>query len=492
MVGQPADDSEQTGAERRAALFVDMDGTLVATDLLWEAYFSALRHEPTALFLDPLWLLRGKVAFKERVAARHAPDPSLLPYRDEVLAYLRERKAQGARLILATASPRRWAEGVARHLGLFDEILCTEKTCNLKGRRKLEAIEAYCRSHGIARWGYVGDSGADLPIWKQAHEVDVVAPSSRTLARVRSTREPTRVFGRRPSRVTAVLKAVRPHQWVKNTLLFVPLFLAREYQDLDKTITAALAFAAFSLCASAVYVINDLLDVEADRCHPRKRKRPFASGALPLLWAPPLAGALLLLGFGGASLLLNWGYVALLGLYMIVTSAYSIILKRLLLVDVIVLAGLYTLRIFAGAVATATAVSEWLLAFSIFLFTSLAFAKRHMEMTRLEAEGKVRAKGRSYHVGDISLLESFGATSGYLAVLVFALYIHDGLPSFYGSRWLLWLACPLLLFWITRLWFLAKRGEVHDDPVVFALTDKVSLAVGLSVAVMIVLAAPLW
>ena len=484
--------SGSSDAKGGSILFVDLDGTLTATDLLWEAFFGALRQHPSLLLLAPFWLLRGRAAFKMLVSARHQPKAELLPYRNEVVEFLRSRKASGTRLVLATASTRHWAESVAQHLGLFDDILSSDAECNLKGRNKLLAIEAYCEKRGIQSWGYVGDCGADIPIWERAAEVDVVAPSSRTLSRVRAKAEPTMVFGKQTSRLSAIAKSMRPHQWVKNALLFVPLLLAREYTDLSKTLTTAAAFMAFSFCASAVYVLNDLLDVEADRMHPRKRRRPLASGALPLIWAPPLAIVLLAIAFGAASLMLDRSFVVVLALYLLVTTAYSVTLKRLLLVDVVILSGLYTLRIFAGAVAAKVTVSEWLLAFSIFLFTSLAFAKRHMEMARLEAEGKERAAGRGYRVEDISLLESFGATSGYLAVLVFALYVHDGLPAFYTHRWLLWLTCPLLLFWISRLWFLAKRGEMHDDPVVFALTDATSLAVGGAVVLMMLFAAPIW
>lgn len=481
-----------SGQVEGPVLFIDMDGTLFATDLLWEACVGLLKKRPSLVLLMPLWLLRGRAGFKQAISDRHAPDPTALPYREDVLAYLRDRKSAGTRLVLATASTRAWAESVAAHLGLFDDVLTSDGEKNLKGSHKLTAIQAYCESRGFDHWGYMGDSSADLPIWAQAPESHAVAPSSSTLARARARTQAIRVFGRRPSRVRAVVKALRPHQWVKNTLLFVPLLLARQYTDLEKSAAALIAFATFSLCASAVYVINDLLDVEADRAHPRKRRRPFASGALPMTWGPPLATVLLLASIGGAAVTLSPRFVLVLVLYMLATSAYSALLKKLLLVDVLVLASLYTLRLFAGGVATGVAVSEWLLAFSIFFFTSLAFAKRHIEMARLKYEGKAAAKGRGYRVEDISLLESFGATSGYLAVLVFAFYVHDGLPHFYNQRWLLWLTCPLLLFWISRLWFLAKRGTIHDDPVVFAVTDKTSLVVGFGVALMVLLAAPLW
>jgi 4-hydroxybenzoate polyprenyltransferase len=299
----------------------------------------------------------------------------------------------------------------------------------------------------------------------------------------------SRVFGERRSRLKAVIKALRPHQWSKNMLLLLPLVLARKFTDLDLVVQAGAAVASFSLTASAVYVFNDLLDIEADRAHPRKRKRPFASGALPLLFGPPLIVGLVAMAFAIAAVLLPPLYLGVLALYLVVNSAYSAVLKSKVLVDIFILAGLYTLRIYAGGVATELEVSEWLLAFSIFMFTSLAFAKRHVEMARVAKEGGTAAKGRGYQVGDLSMIESVGPTSGYLAVLVFALYIHNGLPGFYTNRALLWLTCPLILFWVTRLWFLAKRGELDDDPVVFAVTDRVSLGIGAAVGLLVLFAA---
>lgn len=474
------------------ALFVDLDGTLVASDLLWEALVRAVKQSPWIALLVPLWLLRGRAGLKHAISLRSAPDPAGLPYRQDVLDYVRERKGEGCRVVLATASHERWARDVAGHLGLFDDVLSSDAARNLKGTHKLAAIEAYCREHGFSLWGYIGDSPADLAIWAAAGEVHVVQPSRALLARIRQRGEPARIFGRRAGLLRATLRIMRPHQWVKNALLFVPLLLARQYTDTGKTFAAIVAFAAFSLCASSVYVLNDLLDVEADRLHPRKRKRPFASGALPLAFGPALTGVLMSTAFVLALAFLPAAFSVVLLMYMLVTSAYSIVLKSKVLLDVFVLASLYTLRVFAGGVATELSVSEWLLAFSIFIFTSLAFAKRYVEMARLLGEGKTTAVGRGYQVSDISLIESFGTTSGYLAVLVFALYVNHGLPSFYRHTWLLWLSCPLLMFWISRLWFLAKRGELNDDPVIFAVTDRVSLAIVVVVGLLVLLAAPLW
>ncbi len=471
------------------ALFVDLDGTLVATDVLWEAFFKAVKAQPWVALLAVGWLLRGRAALKDELSKRVVIDPEALPYHQEVLEFVRARKAEGDTVVLATASARPWAEAVAAHLGLFDDVLASELTHNLKGAHKLAAIERYCQDGGHKTWGYIGDAHADLPIWDRADEVFVVAPSATLKQRVTGV---TRVFGKKPSLLKAAFKAMRPHQYVKNVLLWVPLMLAHAYSDSSKVFAALVAFAAFSLTASAVYLFNDMLDVEADRVHPKKRSRPFASGSLPLLYGPPMVAGLITLAITLSVLFLPSEYLAVLLLYLAVNSAYSVSLKSKMLIDVMILASLYTLRIFAGGVATGLQVSEWLLAFSIFFFTSLAFAKRYVELDRVAVEGKTEAKGRGYRVEDLELIISVGPTSGYLAVLVFALYINNGLPGFYVNKWLLWLTCPLLLYWISRLWFLAKRRELDHDPVVFAVTDKASLAVGASVGLLLLLAAPPW
>ncbi|MCR9166478.1 MAG: UbiA family prenyltransferase [Nannocystaceae bacterium] len=471
------------------ALFVDMDGTLVSTDVLWEAFFQAVKAQPWVALLAIGWLMRGRARLKDQLAKRVLIDPSALPYRDDVLAFVRARKADGDTVILATASARAWAEPVAAHLDMFDDVLASDAEHNLKGANKLAAIEAYCSGRGVADWGYVGDAHADLPIWNKANEVFVVAPSAALKQRVPKA---TAVFGKKPSVLKAALKAMRPHQWVKNVLLWVPLMLAHAYDDSAKVFAALVAFSAFSLTASSVYLFNDMLDVEADRLHPKKKFRPFAAGSLPLLYGPPMVLGLVTTAITLALLFLPLPYLGVLLLYLAVNVAYSASLKSKMLIDVMLLASLYTLRIFAGGVATDLRVSEWLLAFSIFMFTSLAFAKRYVELARVAAEGKTEAKGRGYRVEDLELIISVGPTAGYLAVLVFALYINNGLPGFYVNKSLLWLTCPLLLYWISRLWFLAKRGELDHDPVVFAVTDKASLAVGVGVGLLLLLAAPPW
>jgi 4-hydroxybenzoate polyprenyltransferase len=281
---------------------------------------------------------------------------------------------------------------------------------------------------------------------------------------------------------------LRLHQWSKNLLVFVPLATSHRVLEIRLCQAAATAFLCFSLCASAVYVVNDLLDIDADRRHPRKRMRPLAAGLVPLSWAAPLAGTLLLLGFGLATLTLPWSFSAVLAAYFLLTCVYSLFAKRVVILDVLALSGLYAVRVFAGGVATGIVVSEWLIVFSVFLFTSLAFAKRYAELTRLARDNEHAAEGRQYLVADLGLLETLGPCSGYVAVLVLALYVKDWdrTGNLYHNPWPLWLLCPLLMYWLSRLWIKAKRNELAEDPVIFAFGDRVSLMLGAAALLLLV------
>jgi 4-hydroxybenzoate polyprenyltransferase len=307
---------------------------------------------------------------------------------------------------------------------------------------------------------------------------------------MRTVTEQQTVVTSRKSVVWSVLAALRPHQWVKNVLVFVPLVTSHNVSHLPLTIAAATAFVCFCFCASAVYVLNDLADIEADRRHPTKRERPFASGALPVKWGWPLATALLVIGFTLSALTLPHIFSGALALYFAMTCAYSFIAKRIVMLDVMILAGLYTIRVLAGGAATAIVVSEWLTAFSMFLFVSLAFAKRYAELEKLLRVNERVANGRGYRIADLGLIESMGPASGYIAVLVLALYVNgEQMKTLYHTRWPLWLICPVLMYWVSRIWIKAKRGELLEDPVVFALKDRVSIGVILVILTLVVIAA---
>jgi 4-hydroxybenzoate polyprenyltransferase/phosphoserine phosphatase len=471
-------------------LCIDMDGTLIATDTLWEAMLLLVRKDPAAFLRVPIWIAAGRTALKNEVAKRVMPDVALLPYRHEILEFMRQEKASGRTIVLATASHRSVAEAVAQHIGGFDEVIASEKDTNLKGPAKLAELE---RRYGRGNFDYIGDAVADQPIWKAARRAYVVKAGRGALAAARAVCTPEQVFpGSGGAR--AMLKALRPHQWVKNLLLFIPLLLPAETpMRWVNFVTAIYAFWSFSACASAIYIINDLLDLESDRRHHSKRNRPFASGAVSVPTGLMMAAGLLVFAFALTAVIPSQ-FRAWLIIYLAMTTAYSFWLKRKLLVDVILLAGLYTLRIIAGAAAVeGIQLTMWLLAFSMFFFLSLAFAKRYSELIAVEDAGEEEISGRGYQVRDLRVIESVGPSSGYLAVLVFCNYLSDShVTKTYAHPQVLWLVAPVLLYWITRVWFIARRRALHEDPIVFAIRDRRSYVCGILAALMVIIASLRW
>jgi len=408
-----------------------------------------------------------------------------LPIRQEVATYIKSRRDEGCRVVLASASHHTLVAGVARRIGSIDSIVASEEQRNCKGAAKAEAIVKYL---GSEPWSYIGDSSADFAVWRKAvHQVCVTA-SPRMAARFQSEFPTGEVITVGGCTWTTWLKAMRVHQWLKNLLVFLPVALAHRWFDMAAVGASCMAAVSFSLCASGVYVLNDLLDLESDRQHPRKRKRPCASGELPIRAALMLLPVLFFSAFIVAGVV-SVKFVALLSLYLLLTTMYSMRLKALALVDIILLAMLYTIRIVGGGVATEIEVSQWLMGLSMFLFLSLACVKRFSELLVLQQRNEKKTWGRGYWVGDLEQIASFGAASGYISVLVLALYVssHE-IARLYSNPALVWLACPLLLYWISRIWLLARRGIVHDDPLVFALRDKVTYVVA-GLGLLILLAA---
>lgn len=459
-------------------LVVDLDGTLIRTDMLVESASQFLIQNPLQFFKPLMWLLRGKAALKAELAKRVQLDVSALPYNTDVLDWLRVEKQSGRRLVLATASHRALAEQVAQHLHLFDEVLATEKGTNLKSDAKAQAL---VDRFGDGGFDYVGNDWPDLQVWARSHQAHVVDAPAALLRRAQAQGNVGQVFdSNMASPWLAMLKAMRLHQWMKNLLVFVPLMAAHQYADAPRDVLALMAFVIFSLTASSVYLLNDLVDVQDDRHHARKRNRPFASGALSLITGWVAWPVLLLVAVVLSALFMPVLFSVSLGVYFVLTVAYSLQLKQLAVVDVLTLAALYTMRIIAGAAAIDVAVSFWLLLFSMFIFLSLALIKRYSELKVARDAGKSGAlRGRGYEPDDLELVSSLGGSSGFIAVLVLALYIQDGQAAhLYATPQLIWLACPVMLFWISRAWLIAHRGRMHDDPIVFALKDKVSWGVG--------------
>ncbi len=481
-------------------LCVDLDGTLVKSDTLVDSTLALARHHPSLLLKLPGWLAEGKAALKQHITSSVTLDVVHLPYNQQLLAYLHEQHALGRPIYLATAADRALAERVSAHLGIFAGVFASDGETNLAGENKLAAFRARFGN----QFCYIGNASPDLTLLGACSAPMVANPTRKLRSGLRSSSiTPTRTFTDSTSRLRAWLKAIRLHQWSKNVLLFLPLLLGH-VRTPGQIAGALVAFFSFGLCASATYIINDLLDLEADRVHPRKRRRPFASGDISALSGVAVVALFFVLAFLLAllvpaavhalspSLTLErpLAFLGWLAFYTATTLAYSLRLKRALLLDVIVLSGLYTIRILAGSAATGVEVSTWLAGFSIFFFLSLAFVKRFAELENLRERGGDIPMGRGYHVSDLEQLRSFGTSSAYASVVVFTLYISNlsNAAQLYSHTTRLWLLVPVLLLWLSQLWMLASRGDLHEDPVVYAITDKRSLALG-ALVLLIVLSA---
>ena len=466
-------------------VFVDLDGTLIRTDLLWEGLRLLLKTQRRALFLEaPLWLLRGKAAFKAELAQRAFPDPAELPYRQEVLEYLSAKKAEGHRLVLASASPSSWVHRVAEQTALFDHVLASSPEENLSGERKLSAIRDLIEE---APFEYIGNSRHDVPIWSKADLATGVAPT-RTARRGLAPHPQSQILEiEEPSIWEKYALAFRPHQWVKNALLFVPLTLAHQLDDASKLLSTFSLFLAFCAVASAGYIVNDLMDIEDDRRHPTKSKRPLAMGTLSIPNALGAFVALLIFAALASYWLLPPAAASMTAGYFFLTLLYSLYLKEQLVADVFVLAGLYTYRVLAGGVAAEVEVSPWLLAFSTFFFFSLALIKRYTELlTCSEVDQPQDPSRRAYRYDDLPLVGSMGVAASTIAVLVLCLFVSsESVSLLYARPLILWLIPPIMYYWITRMWMLAHRGQVDADPVLFAVKDPTSLITGILLALVV-------
>lgn len=464
-------------------LVVDLDGTLTLTDTLVESIFSLLKKNPLNLFILFGWLFTGRAEFKRRVAEKSSFSSFNLPWREDFLIWLRAQHKLGRALILATAAHEKIALDVARHLGIFNQVISTSSYVNLKGTAKLKEIQ---KRVGI-RFSYAGDSTADLPIWRAAETAILVGASNAICREVRKRSNVEIEFANERTGLRLWMRALRVHQWLKNLLLFVPLLAAFAFHDVEKISLALIAFASFSLAASATYIFNDLWDLESDRKHPRKRNRAFASARIPLLHGAVVATVLISIALITA-FLVSFAFAGMVMAYIVLTTMYSWALKSYVLIDVLMLALLYTFRVLAGSVATQINITQWLLAFSIFMFFGLALVKRCAELKSLQLAQKNFTEGRDYQVQDLVVLWPLGIGASMCSVVVFGLYI--GTPnatSAYSHADLLWLVGIGLLYWNARLWIKTARGEMHDDPIVFAVRDfgsrlTLSAMVGLIIA----------
>jgi 4-hydroxybenzoate polyprenyltransferase len=460
--------SSPAATSAKPPLAVDLDGTLIHCDLFAEAIVRLAFERPWRLPQLAAWLARGRAHAKAQLAAMFPPDPETLPYNEALMAWLREEHGAGRPLALATASDRLAAQTVADHVGIFQHVFASDGATNLKSRHKAEALAA-AFPEGFA---YAGNERADLKVWTAAANAVVVNASAGVTRAAGQRAAVERIFAPEHGGVRALLKAVRPQQWAKNFLVFLPMLAGQGWADIDAWRHAWLAFAALSCVASGLYLINDISDIGADRRHPRKKLRPFARGALS-----PFVGvavSLLLLAGGLALGALSNALVPLI-VYGATSALYTFALKRVTLFDVFTLAGLYTLRIVLGGVATGFPASDWLLAFSGFFFLSLAMVKRAAEADVMRAN----LVGRGYRAEDGPMLKRLGVSAGMIAALVLALYLRDPEKAAqYAAPAFLWALPAAVVFWLSRVWLKVDRGEMHDDPLAFALKDPISWAVG--------------
>lgn len=456
--------------ENDCTLVVDLDGTLIKSDMLYESFFAVLRTNIGLAFKAILKGLRGKAAAKEYLAAQSVICEPLLPYNENVIEFIKDFKRGGGRVELVTATNQNLAERVAKHVDLFDEVHGSSSTQNLKGVTKAKFLVA---KFGRGNFWYMADHAADIPVWRESKKAITVNASLGLRKKVEKLHKPTEHLGSRSNVYLPYLRALRPHQWLKNLLVFLPMIAAHELTH-DKLLSSVLTFMSFCLVASAVYIANDALDLESDRSHPRKRFRPFAAGALALSSGLVLMPLLLGLGLFLAALV-GENSLIILTAYLASTSAYSLRLKRIAVLDIFTLSILYVMRVFAGGVSTDIHLSSWLLTFIIFLFFSLAAVKRQAELIDLQARGATSTSGRGYQVQDLPVIMAAALTSGYVSVLVLAIYVSSpAVSELYSAPTALFGICWILLWWITRVVFLTNRGRMHDDPVVFAIKDKAS------------------
>ncbi|MGI8772946.1 MAG: UbiA family prenyltransferase [Acidobacteriaceae bacterium] len=466
-------------------LCVDLDGTLVKSDTLVDSLLLLARSRPLEFLQTPLWALRGKANLKREVTARISLNVEHLPYNRTLLEYLMAEHGEGRRLYLATGADSVLAHRIAGHLGIFEDVFSSDGTTNLTGNNKLAGF----RSRFGDDFDYIGNARPDVPLLQAATSPMVANPDLwlRLLLRMRKL-QVQRSFTDKSKPLRVFIKAIRVHQWAKNVLIFLPMLLAHRL-NAATFLAAFIAFFCFSLCASATYIVNDLLDIEADRLHPKKRKRAFASGNLSAAAGLGISALFLLLAFSGTHFL-PAAFAGWLGLYLITTLAYSLALKRVVILDVVVLSALYTLRMLSGASATGTYISPWLAAFSIFIFLSLAMVKRFSELQNVRAAGAAITNGRGYLLNDIEQVRSFGTSSAFASIVVFAVYIgQPEVRGLYRHPERMWLITPLMILWLCRVWLLASRGELDEDPVVFALTDRMSLLMGVAAVAIAMLSA---
>ncbi len=464
---------------------VDLDGTLIFSDVLHESAIGLIRKHPLILLKIPFWLIKGKAYLKSKLASLVDLDVANLPYNYALIDWLKDQRASGKKIVLCTASDHLIATKISNFLKLFEDVISSDGVINNSSNNKRIALEA---KFGVKRYDYVGNSNSDLEAWSSCRYAVVVNSTDTLIEKVKKVTAVLKVFPKNQAYFSDWVRLFRIHQWLKNLLLFIPIIAAHQVENIQALSTLIIAFISFCACASSVYIANDLLDLEHDRRHPRKRFRPLACAKISIKIGVLLAPLLAILSFILA-LTISPSFAAWLVFYFLLSSSYSLWLKRLVLVDCLILAALYTIRIIAGGTAVLIPISFWLLAFSVFIFLSLAFVKRYAELMAQQEAGNSIAHGRGYQVNDASLVQTLGIAAGYAAILLLALYLHsETINNLYSNPEFIWFAISLMLFWISWVWMKAHRSLMHDDPIVFAIKDKASIVVAFLIALSFIFA----
>ena len=483
-----SDAATTTEPAANVPLCVDLDGTLIKADCFYESVLASLRANPLKTLMHMTALLKGKAALKAELASSVELKVDRLPFNQAVVDYILKARAEGQQVYLVTATDQHIAKAIADHFGCFDGVIASDGETNLRGENKANYLR---KRFGDGQYDYIGNDATDVAVWKTARKSLIAAPNALAIQMQTGAKAPANLELIQIEAMPLpkkIIKALRVHQWSKNLLLLLPMIAGHTWGNIGDWGLLIRGFFAMSFCASSVYLLNDTWDLESDRTHPRKCKRPMAAGELQIPSGIILAGVVLLLGII-TGFTISPAFFAMLIIYMVLTTLYTFRLKRVLVLDAIVLASLYAWRVMLGGAAIGIWPSTWLITFSIFIFFSLAQAKRYAELFNLREQNKDKASGRGYQVSDMEQLAIFGTTSGFMSVLVLALYINsDKSLTLYGRPEALYVICMLVLYWISRVWVITRRGEMNEDPIVWALRDHKSYALGLIAAMVLIVA----
>ena len=466
-------------------LCVDLDGTLVFSDTLQENLIKLLLHKPEYIFVIPFWFLKGIAFLKHKIASEIELKYSLLPYNIKIIEYIKQKKRSGCKIYLSTGANEKIALGVSKYLKCFDDIFASNEILNNVGKTKAEIL---IKKFGYQKFDYIGNSNNDIPALQSSKKGLLVNANKKTIIKVNKNLNIKTTVQKKNITIYSVLNLLRIHQWVKNLLLFLPIIAAHQLHNLDNVANLIIAFFSFGFCASAIYIINDLYDLENDRIHEIKRKRPFANGSISILTGliliPILLTGSLLIGY-----FINQSFFICLIIYIIITTFYTIFFKRVPVLDCATLSILYTFRIVAGGIVVNVNPSFWLLHFSVFMFLSLAFVKRYLELINSSSKNNSELLGRGYYKSDIPVVLGIGLTSGFASIVILSLYMQSQtISKLYQTPEIIWFSLIIVLIWISYIWLKACRNQIDSDPIIFALKDKISWFLGFLVVLIFLIA----